>query len=75
MDSLILSAEFTKVSFELHDKKENKEEKEYKMFGKRVNAVIWNDNKNPARGFNKKTRFVANYIFEDGYGALEECKK
>ena len=44
------------------------------MFGCRCRAVIWNDVRNPARGLVKRTDFVANYIFDDGYPTLEECK-
>lgn len=44
------------------------------MYGKRVNAVIWNDVRNPARGEIKRTRFVASYILDDGFASLEECK-
>lgn len=45
------------------------------MIGKRVSAVIWNDTKNPARGANKRTRFIASYILDDGYGDIESCKE
>ena len=44
------------------------------MYGKRCNAVIWNDNYNPARGLVKRTRFVASYIMDDGFPSMEECQ-
>lgn len=43
------------------------------MFGKRVKALIWNDflpGQSDARRW-----FVANYIFDDGFASLEECKE
>lgn len=38
-------------------------------YGKRVNAIIWND----SRRRDPRTRFVANYIFDDGFDSLDEC--
>jgi len=43
------------------------------MYGKRVDAVLWNDFDNPVRGEDKRTKFIANYIFDDGFASLEEC--
>lgn len=45
------------------------------MYGKRCNAIIWNDTNNSARRpVDVRSRFVANYIFDDGFSSLEECK-
>ena len=43
------------------------------MFGKRVVAVIWNEMSRQSG--DKRTRFVAYYLFDDGFSSLSECKQ
>ena len=56
-----------KVAFVQLDKSDKRSE----MFGRRVVAVVWNEmNRN---GNDKRTRFIANYILDDGFDSLSEC--
>ena len=39
-------------------------------YGKRVSSIVWNDIKR----YERKDRFVAEYVFDDGFSTLESCK-